>query len=173
MKSKSININWLEYKGSIKKIPKKNNYEILHKKNISLAEYKKIYSEVGRKYNWLGRLNIEDNELRKIIHNSKVEIHLMQKKQKNIGFFELDYRNDYLKKKEVRIVHFGLIDEYIAKGFGLELMNNAITRIYELGIDKIILQTNSLDHDRALPFYKRYGFKIFAEETKKIVYSVN
>ena len=43
----------------------------------------------------------------------------------------------------------------------------------QLGIDKIILQTNSLDHDRALPFYKRYGFKIFAEETKKIVYSVN
>ena len=38
MKSKSININWLEYKGSIKKIPKKNDYEILHKKNISLAE---------------------------------------------------------------------------------------------------------------------------------------
>ena len=156
MKSKSININWLEYKGSIKRIPKKNNYKILHKKYISLVEYKKIYGEVGRKYNWLGRLNIEDSELRKIIHNPKVEIHLMQKKQKNIGFFELDYRNDYLKKKEVRIVHFGLIDEYIAKG-----------------IDKIILQTNSLDHDRALPFYKRYGFKIFAEETKKIVYSVN
>ena len=149
MKSKSININWLEYKGSIKRIPKKNNYKILHKKYISLVEYKKIYGEVGRKYNWLGRLNIEDNELRKIIHNSKVEIHLMQKKQKNIGFFELDYRNDYLKEKEVRIVHFGLIDEYIAKGFGLELMNNAITRIYELGIDKIICFGDS-DNDLSL-----------------------
>ena len=58
MKSKSININWLEYEGSIKRKPKKNNYEILHKKYISLAEYKKIYGEVGRKYNWLGSLKI-------------------------------------------------------------------------------------------------------------------
>ena len=97
----------------------------------------------------------------------------MKKNEKNIGFFELDYRNDYLKEKEIRIVHFGLIDEYIAKGFGLELMNNAITRICDLGINKIILQTNSLDHDRALPFYEKYGFKVFAEETKNIIYSVN
>ena len=51
-------------------------------------------------------------------------------------------------------------------------MNNAISRISELKIDKIILQTNSLDHHRALPFYKEYGFKVFAEETKKIIYSV-
>ena len=173
MKSKSINIKWLEFSGSIKKIPKKNNYEICHYQNIELDEYKKIYNEVGRKYNWLGRLNIKDNELKKIIHDSKVEIHIMKKNKKNIGFFELDYRNDYLKEKEVRIVHFGLIDEYIAKGFGIELMNNAITRIYYLGINKIILQTNSLDHDRALPFYEKYGFRVFAEEKKNIFYSVN
>ena len=52
-------------------------------------------------------------------------------------------------------------------------MNNAITRIYYLGINKIILQTNSLDHDRALPFYEKYGFRVFAEEKKNIFYSVN
>ena len=90
MKSKSINIKWLEFSGSIKKIPKKNNYEIYHYQNIELDEYKKIYNEVGRKYNWLGRLNIKDNELKKIIHDSKVEIHIMKKNKKNIGFFELD-----------------------------------------------------------------------------------
>lgn len=157
----------------LKKYQKKNNYEIYHYQNIELDEYKKIYNEVGRKYNWLGRLNIKDYELKKIIHDSKVEIHIMKKNKKNIGFFELDYRNDYLKEKEVRIVHFGLIDEYIAKGFGIELMNNAITRIYDLGINKIILQTNSLDHDRALPFYEKYGFRVFAEEKKNIFYSVN
>ena len=173
MKSKSINIKWLEFLGSIEKIPKKNNYEIYHKQNIELDEYKKIYNDVGKKYNWLGRLNINDNELKKIIHDPKVEIHIMKKDEKNIGFFELDYRNDYLKEKEVRIVHFGLVHDYIAKGYGLELMNNAITRISALGINKIILQTNSLDHNRALPFYEKYGFKVFAEETKNIFYSVN
>lgn len=172
MKSKSINIKWLEYKGEIKKTPLKKNYEILHNDKINLAEYKKLYKDVGKKYSWLGRLNISNDELKKIIYDSKVEVHIMKKNRKNIGFFELDFRNDYLKDKEVRIVHFGLINDYIGRGYGLELMNNAISRISELKIDKIILQTNSLDHHRALPFYKEYGFKVFAEETKKIIYSV-
>ena len=82
MKSKSINIKWLEFLGSIEKIPKKNNYEIYHKQNIELDEYKKIYNDVGKKYNWLGRLNINDNELKKIIHDPKVEIHIMKKMKK-------------------------------------------------------------------------------------------
>ena len=65
MKSKSINIKWLEFCGSIEKKPKKNNYEIYHHKNMNLDEYKRIYNDVGKKYNWLGRLNIKDSELKK------------------------------------------------------------------------------------------------------------
>ena len=67
-------ILWFNWKNT-----KKNNYEIYHRKNIKLDEYKKIYNDVGKKYNWLGRLNIKDSELKKIIHDSKVEIHIMKK----------------------------------------------------------------------------------------------
>ena len=52
-------------------------------------------------------------------------------------------------------------------------MDAAITRAYNLNIKKVILQTNSLDHKRALPFYKEYGFKVFAQETKNLIYAVN
>ena len=52
-------------------------------------------------------------------------------------------------------------------------MYAAFTRAYNLNIKKIILQTNSLDHKRALPFYKKYGFEVFAEETKNLIYAIN
>ena len=96
-----------------------------------------------------------------------IEFHtVLQSKLKN-------YSRDYLKDKELRIVHFGLIEKYIGKGLGIKLMNAAITRAYNLNIKKIILQTNSLDHKRALPFYKEYGFEVFAEETKNLIYAIN
>ena len=86
MKSKSINIKWLEYKGEIKKTPLKKNYEILHNDKINLAEYKKLYKDVGKKYSWLGRLNISNDELKKIIYDSKVEVHIMKKIEKILVF---------------------------------------------------------------------------------------
>ena len=61
MKSKSINIKWLEYKGEIKKTPLKKNYEILHNDTINMDEYKKLYKDVGKNYSWLGRLNISND----------------------------------------------------------------------------------------------------------------
>ena len=174
MKSKSINITWLEYRGKIEKKPYGDDkYKISHHHSINIDEYKEIYEKVGKKYSWFGRSSMRSIDLKKIILNEKVEIHLIKKDRESIGFYEIDYTNDYLKEKELRIVHFGLVDKYIGNGLGIKLMNAAITRAYRLNIDKIILQTNSLDHKRALPFYKEYGFEIFATEKKDLIYAVN
>ena len=44
MKSKLINITWLDYKGEIKKKPYDNiHYKIAHCNSIGIEEYKKIY----------------------------------------------------------------------------------------------------------------------------------
>jgi len=174
MKTQSINITWLEYKVEIRKLSKYGNYfKVLHHKMIQLNEYKDLYREVGIKYKWLGRTQMSNKKLEKIILDSEVEIHVMKKNNQNIGFFEIDYRKDYVKNGELRIVHFGLIEGFIGKGLGIKLMDAVISRSRELSIKKIILQTNSLDHSRALPFYKKYGFKVFSEEKKDIIYSVN
>ena len=174
MKTQSINIIWLVYKGEIKKISKCDNYfKILHHKMIQLNEYKDLYKEVGVKYKWLGRIHMDNKKLEEIILDSQVEIHLMKNNNQSIGFFEIDYRKDYIRNGELRSVHFGLIENFIGKGLGVKLMDAVISRAHELGIKKIVLQTNSLDHSRALPFYKQYGFKVFSKEKKDIIYSVN
>ena len=41
----------------------------------------------------------------------KVEIYLMKEvTEKVLDFYEIDYTNDYIKDKELRIVHFGLVN---------------------------------------------------------------
>ncbi|GIR16061.1 MAG: hypothetical protein CM15mP29_0490 [Alphaproteobacteria bacterium] len=51
-------------------------------------------------------------------------------------------------------------------------MNNAITRIYELGIDKIILQTNLLIMTEPCLSIKDMDSR-YLQKKPKIVYSVN
>ena len=75
MKTQSINIIWLVYKGEIKKISKCDNYfKILHHKMIQLNEYKDLYKEVGVKYKWLGRIQMDNKKLEEIILDVTIEI---------------------------------------------------------------------------------------------------
>ena len=90
-----------------------NNVKINKINKISINFYKKVYKEVGSKYNWI-RLKLSDKELKEIIHNKNVEIYLMTVKGFFIGFLEIDYRS----LKEIKIVHLGLIESFIGKGYG-------------------------------------------------------
>lgn len=160
-------VSWLKYNGKIidKDLLEDNELKIIRKIKISIKEYKKIYKEIGYKYNWIGRLKIKETELKKIIHNSLVEIYLMKKNNKIIGFLEMDYRSS----KEIKIVHLGLLESYIGKGYGKKLLQFAIERAKELRIQPLILQTNSLDHPNALLFYQKNGFQVYSRRNAKVI----
>ena len=134
-------VTWLKYKDNIVLEDQAANDDILiiKENKIPINEYKAIYKSVGSKYNWIGRLKINETELLKIIHNNSVEIYLMKKNEKTIGFLEIDYRSS----NEIKIVHLGIIENYIGKGYGKRLLNFAIKRAKKIGIKPLILQTNS------------------------------
>ena len=94
-------VTWLKYLGnySNKSFVNSNNVKINKINKISINFYKKIYKEVGSKYNWISRLKLSDKELKEIIHNKNVEIYLMTVKGFFIGFLEIDYRS----LKEIKI----------------------------------------------------------------------
>ena len=89
----------------------------------------------------------------------------MKKNNKIIGFLEMDYRSS----KEIKIVHLGLIESYIGKGYGKKLLKFAIKRANELKIQPLILQTNSLDHPNALLFYQKNGFQVYSRRNAKVI----
>ena len=160
-------VTWLKYNGKIigNDLLQDNKLQIIRRKKISVNEYKKIYKEVGYKYNWVGRLKIKETELEEIIHSSFVEIYLMKKNNKIIGFLEMDYRSS----KEIKIVHLGLIERHIGKGYGKTLLKFAVKRAKELKIQPLILQTNSLDHPNALLFYQKNGFQVYSRRNAKVI----
>ena len=64
MKSKIINIIWLEYKGEIKKKPYQDfNYRISHCTSVQIEEYKEIYHNVGKRHSWFGRSGMSNDDL--------------------------------------------------------------------------------------------------------------
>jgi len=163
-------VTWLKYedyeKGNLSVI--KNDINIIKKKNISTNLYKEIYREIGLNYNWISRLKLSEEELKKIIHNENVDIYFMIKENKIIGFLEIDYR--FLK--EVKIVHLGIVDSFIGKGYGKELLKFAIKRSKEIDIKPLILQTNTLDHPNALIFYQKNGFQVYARRNATVIKGV-
>jgi len=162
-------VTWLKYLGnySNKSFVNSNNVKINKINKISINFYKKIYKEVGSKYNWISRLKLSDKELKEIIHNKNVEIYLMTVKGFFIGFLEIDYRS----LKEIKIVHLGIIESFIGKGYGKILLNFAINKAKKIGITPLILQTNSLDHPNALMFYQKNGFQVFSRRDTKVIKS--
>ena len=162
-------VTWLKYLGnySNKSFANSNNVKINKINKISVNLYKKIYKEVGSKYNWISRLKLNEKELKEIVHNKNVEIYLMTVKGLFVGFLELDYR--YLK--EIKIVHLGLTESFIGKGYGKILLNFAINKAKKIGITPLILQTNSLDHPNALMFYQKNGFQVFSRRDTKVIKS--
>ena len=160
-------VTWLKYKDDriLKDKLLDDDILIVRENKIPINDYKKIYKSVGYKYNWIGRLKISETELLNIIHNNSVEIYLMKKKKKTIGFLEIDYRS----QDEIKIVHLGLIEKYIGKGYGKKLLNFAIKRAEKLDIKPLVLQTNSLDHPNALIFYQKNGFQVYSRRKAKVI----
>jgi GNAT superfamily N-acetyltransferase len=75
---------------------------------------------------------------------------------------------------DVGIVVFGLVPEFIGKGFGGALLTWATERAWSLpsqsggSTKRVWVQTSAGDHPHALPNYERRGFRIFQIERKPL-----
>ena len=73
-----------------------------------------------------------------------------------------------MKKKEVEIAYFGILEEYQNKKLGSFLLSEAIKKSFDQKINRVWLHTCSLDHKNALNNYIARGMKIFKSEIVKI-----
>ena len=73
-----------------------------------------------------------------------------------------------MKKKEVEIAYFGLLEEFQNKKLGSYLLSQAIKNSLKGSINRVWVHTCSLDHKNALNNYIARGMKIFKTETIKI-----
>ena len=135
--------------------PKVRNYALIGAPEVTIGFYRYLYDAVGRPWHWTDRKNLSDQELGKIIHDPAVEIFVLYVGGSPAGFYELDYRS----MPTAELAYFGIMPEFIGKTLGPHLLTEAIEMLWQKGPNRVLVNTCTLDHPKALPLYQRFGFR--------------
>lgn len=125
---------------------------------VSFFRY--LYAEVGRAYHWRDRLAWTDERVRAHLADPTVSLWLLSWGAAPAGYFELRRHQD----RSVEVAYFGLLPEFVGRGWGGHLLTLAVRSAWELGAERVWLHTCTLDHPAALPNYLKRGFRPVREE---------
>jgi len=162
---KEIFRNFLEINSlkNLNEVQKPNEcLSLMKSKDFQLNKF--LYKQVGKKFNWFGRLTWSDQNW--IDHSTKKNIntYILKYKEDLVGYFELIFHE---KKKETEIAYLGILEEYFGKKLGGFLLSEAIKKSFFKNSQRVWVHTCSLDHQNALKNYLSRGLKIFKTETLK------
>ena len=134
----------------------------LRPEKLGLAEYRRLYAEVGAPWLWWLRRVMPDALLSRHLANKSVAIHVLRLDGRVAGFFETDAST----WPDVNLNYFGLMPEFIGQGLGKTLLDAAVDSVFlgAVGLRGMTLNTCSADHPRALPNYMAAGFR----ETRRV-----
>ena len=117
--------------------------------------YRLLFRRIGAPWLWFSRLAIANDALTKIVHDDAVEVYAVLDAQGiEVGMVELDFRT----AAQCEIAYFGMVPELAGRGHGRWLMAETLARAWRPGVDRIGVNTCSLDHPGALGFYRAQGF---------------
>jgi GNAT superfamily N-acetyltransferase len=142
--------------------PPREGLNLVHAKKPTVAYYRWLYDTVGGEYHWTSRTKLTDTELLAIIHDPRVEVHVLMVEGVPAGFAELDQRIE----GEIELTQFGLMREFIGQGLGKFFIQWAIDRALIYNPRRFWLHTDTQDHPAALPNYLKAGFAIYKEEIR-------
>ena len=128
------------------------------------ALWRKLYTEVGREYHWVDRLQWTDDDIRRYLADPALEFWILREGDEVAGYFELQRHDD----GAVEIAYFGLMPAAVGRGLGKFMLTRAVQRAWECGATRVWLHTSSLDHSSALSNYLARGFSIWKQETYDI-----
>jgi GNAT superfamily N-acetyltransferase len=118
-------------------------------------KYRALFRRVGEPWLWFSRLVMDDARLAAILDDPDVAIYAaVDRGGIEIGMIELDFR----KPDECELSFLALIPELAGKGHGRWLMAYALAHAWKAGITRVWVHTCTLDHPKALGFYRASGF---------------
>jgi GNAT superfamily N-acetyltransferase len=127
-------------------------------------DYRTMFRKVGEPWLWFSRLIMADDELLAIIHHPLVKIWAVTNKAgSELGMLELDFR----QRGQCEIRYFGLVPELNGKGHGRWMMAAALQLAWEqAGVERVWVQTCTLDAPSALEFYRKSGFTPYRRQVE-------
>ena len=129
------------------------------KDNFDLNKF--FYKQIGKRHQWVDRLIWQDKDWLKYVSNENLRTYIFKRENDLVGYFELVFNNN-----DCEIAYFGILEEFIGKGYGGFLLSEAL-KIGFKRANRIWVHTCSLDHPNAIENYKSRGMKIFKTEILK------
>ena len=123
--------------------------------HCSVPLFRSLYRQVGEAYRWTDRLRWSDDTVREHLATPGVSLWLMSWEEAPAGYFELREHAD----GSVEIAYFGLLPDFVGRGWGKHLLTRAVEVAWQLGATRVWLHTCTLDHPAALPNYLKRGFR--------------
>lgn len=126
-----------------------------------------LYDAVGRDYAWTDKHALPEPEIEAWIQHPDVSIWTLMRQGWPAGFFMLDWRETGI----CDLAYFGLVPQAVGLGLGSFLLKTAIrTGWSREGVEKMTVNTCTLDHPRALIQYQRQDFvPVRTEEHSRVL----
>jgi GNAT superfamily N-acetyltransferase len=122
-----------------------------------------LYTAVGGDWYWTDRLGWTYQQWLDYLSRPELETWVAYSDGTPAGYFELERQAG----DDVELAYFGLLPQFIGRGFGGLLLTRAVERAWQLGARRVWLHTCTLDSPNALAGYKARGFHIYKAETEE------
>jgi len=126
--------------------------------------YRYLYDTIGRPYFWVERRKWSNDALAALLANPQVELYVLYVSGVPAGMAEFDFRG----ANAAQLAYFGLMPEYVGRKLGPWFLYQACELGWAKPIGKLIVNTCTLDHPRALQTYQRMGFVPYSREERTI-----
>ena len=115
--------------------------------------YRTLFRRVGGPWLWYSRLALDDAALAAKLDGPEI-FAVVDPAGVEVGMLELDFA----AAPDAELAYLGLVPELSGQGHGRWLMAYALTLAWRAGIARLRVNTCTLDHPRALGFYRAQGF---------------
>ena len=117
--------------------------------------YRALFRRVGAPWLWYSRLAMGDAALIAATHRAETQVHAaVDAAGIEVGLLELSHPTRDL----CTLDYVGLVPELVGQGNGGWLMALALQLAWRPGVTLVRVNTCTLDHPRALGFYRAQGF---------------
>lgn len=145
--------------------PARTKYALMLAERPTVGFYRYLYNAVGGDWRWWYRRQMSDAELAGILADARVEVFVLYVDGAPAGYFELDRRQE----PTIDLAYFGLMPHCVGRGLGRYLLYAAIEQAWSYEPERLTVNTNTMDHPRALPLYQKMGFVPYRQEEQEII----
>ncbi len=127
---------------------------LLRSDNPPVHFYRYLYATIGQPYFWVERRQWSDDRLKTHLADPKLALYTLYLGGVPGGMAELDF----LEPGIANIAYFGLMPEFTGRRIGPWFLHQVIELCWDEPIKRLLVNTCTLDHKKALVTYQRAGF---------------